>query len=187
MCDEKIQKLIENLSDDELEIMFHTLGYNFTTKSNDESYGNRNNYYTSEDTRDGKIIKDLIDKGCMYLSQKSPWKTVGNYYSCTALGKDIVIEIWRRNKKADKFRRKLKKAQGILAKLKTAEDELLMEIRKICAFEIDSVLYQEADGFVAEVEDKSHVSDNYSISDIINQYIRLQRKITIENLLGLPF
>lgn len=33
--DEKIQSLIENLSDDKLEIMFHTLGYNFTTKSND--------------------------------------------------------------------------------------------------------------------------------------------------------
>lgn len=123
----------------------------------------------------------------MYLSQKSPWKTDGNYYGCTALGKDIVLEIWRRNKKADKFFRKLKKAQDNLTKLKTAEDKLLMEIRKICDFEIGSVLYQESDGFVVEVEGESCVSDNYSISDIIELYIRLQRKITIENLLGLPF
>lgn len=187
MCDEKIQKLIENLSDDELEIMFHTLGYNFTSRQDITKGFDRNYFYTSEDSQDGKIIKDLIDKGCMYLSQKSPWKTDGNYYGCTALGKDIVLEIWRRNKKADKFFRKLKKAQGILAKLRIAEYELLMEIRKICAFEIDSVLYQEPDGFVAEVKDKSHVSDNYFISDIINQHIRLQRKITIENLSGLPF
>lgn len=180
MCDEKIQSLIEHLSDNELEIMFHTLGYN-------ESCGNRNYFYTSEDTQDGKTIKNLIEKDCMCLIQESPWKTDGNYYGCTAKGKDIVAEVWRRKKKAERIKRKLKKAQDNLIKLKTAEDKLLMEIRKICDFEIDSVLYQESDGFVVEVEGESCVSDNYSISDIIELYIRLQRKITIENLLGLPF
>lgn len=180
MCDEKIQRLIEHLSDNELEIMFHTLGYN-------ESCGNRNYFYTSEDTQDGKTIKNLIEKDCMCLIQESPWKTDGNYYGCTAKGKDIVAEVWRRKKKAERIKRKLKKAQDNLIKLKTAEDDLLAEVRKICAFEVDSVLYQEADGFVAVVENGDPVPDNYSISDIINLHIRLQRKITIENLLGLPF
>lgn len=100
---------------------------------------------------------------------------------------DIEKIINDKVKEAERIKRKLKKAQGILAKLKTAEDELLAEVRKICAFEVDSVLYQEADGFVAVVENGDPVPDNYSISDIINLHIRLQRKITIENLLGLPF
>lgn len=187
MCDEKIQRLIENLSDDEVKIMFHTLGYNFTSRQDITKGFDRNYFYTSEDSQDGKIIRDLIDKECMCLTQKSPWKTNVNYYGCTDKGKDIVVELCRRRKKADKLFRKMGNASDILLILKNAEDELLTEVRKICAFEVDSVLYQEADGFVAVVENGDPVPDNYSVSDIINLHIRLQRKITIENLLGLPF
>lgn len=192
MCDEKIQSLIENLTDNEMKIMFHTLGYDFTSRWNSKTGGYRNYFYTSENTQDGRIIKKLIEKDCMCLMQESPWKEKVNYYKCTDKGKDIILELCRRRKKADKLFRKLRKALDIVLKLKNAEDELLMEVRKICAFEIDSVLYKESDEFVATNYGEATKSD-YSVSDIIALYIRLQHKIeivnfaAIRNIRGYPF
>lgn len=97
----KIQEFIKNLSDDEMKVMFRTLGYDFTPRWNSKAGGNRNEFCTSEDTKEGRIIKNLIDMGCMCLTQNSPWETDENYYACTAKGKDVVAEVWRQKKEEE--------------------------------------------------------------------------------------
>lgn len=90
------------LNEKELKLMFHTLGYDFTPRWNDERGGFRNHFYTHENTSDYLIIKGLIDKGYMIDNGVSGFGGDGRYYSCTNKANSVVVDLWLKKKKENK-------------------------------------------------------------------------------------
>ena len=86
----------------ELKLMFHTLGYDFTPRWNDEKGGFRNYFYTHENTSDYLIIKGLIDKGYMIDNGVPGFGGDGRCYSCTNKANSVVVDLWLKKKKENK-------------------------------------------------------------------------------------
>lgn len=85
----------------EEEIMFHTLGYDYNPRWNDNNGGYRNWFGTHSNTTAYLIIQNLISKGYMQKDGESPWGKE-EVFSVTNKGKDYVVDLWLKKKKANK-------------------------------------------------------------------------------------
>lgn len=91
------------ITEKEEKIMFHTLGYDYQPRWNDDKGGYRNWFATTanEEDSDYRTIKSLVEKGYMIKSGNTEW---GNeeVYSVTDIGKDYVVDLWLKKKKENK-------------------------------------------------------------------------------------
>ena len=103
------------MTDKEERIMFHTLGYDYQPRWNDDKGGYRNWFgiYPREDDKDYIIIKSLVEKGYM----QKDGTTGGNeeVYSVTNKGKAYVVDLWFKKKKQNKPSRSKRRYQAYLA------------------------------------------------------------------------
>lgn len=107
--------MTELLSEKEEQIMFHTLGYDYQPRWNDDKGGYRNWFVTTanKEDLDYQIIKSLVEKGYMIKSGNTEW---GNeeVYSVTDIGKDYVVDLWYKKKKENKPSRSKRRYQAYL-------------------------------------------------------------------------
>lgn len=102
------------ITEKEERIMFHTLGYDYQPRWNDDKGGYRNWFgiYPNEDDRDYKAIKSLVEKGYMQKDGTADWNE--EVYSVTDIGKDYVFDLWLKKKKQNKPRRSKRRYQAYL-------------------------------------------------------------------------
>lgn len=104
------------ITEKEEKIMFHTLGYDYQPRWNDDKGGYRNWFATTanEEDSDYRTIKSLVEKGYMIKSGNTEW---GNeeVYSVTDIGKDYVVDLWLKKKKENKPSRSKRRYQAYLA------------------------------------------------------------------------
>ena len=102
------------VTEKEERIMFHTLGYAYQPRWNDDKGGYRNWFgiYPSEDNGDYVAIKSLVEKGYMQKDGVTDWKE--EVYSVTDIGKDYVVDLWFKKKKENKPSRSKRRYQAYL-------------------------------------------------------------------------
>lgn len=102
------------LRENEEKIMFHTLGYDYQPRWNDDRGGYRNWFgiYPSEDNGAYKAIKSLVEKGYMQKDGTTAWNE--EVYSVTDIGKDYVVNLWLKKKKENKPSRSKRRYQAYL-------------------------------------------------------------------------
>ena len=85
----------------EEKIMFHTLGYDYQPRWNDDKGGYRNWFGTYPNTVDYPVIQSLIEKGYMQKDGITQW---GNeeVFSVTDKGISYVTDLWKQKKKDNK-------------------------------------------------------------------------------------
>lgn len=100
----------EELTTVEEKILFHTLGYDYEPRWNDNNGGYRN-FFATTDSNDIKIIESLIDKGYMQRN-----KDVFNEQVFSVKDKGIVyvIDLWGKKKKQNKPTRSKRRYQAYL-------------------------------------------------------------------------
>lgn len=86
----------EQLTEKELDYMFHSLGYDFNPKWYDNRGGYRNHFATSSED---PIISSLVEKGFMYFIQK---QFEMSFYGVTEKGIELVKKLWEEKKKKNK-------------------------------------------------------------------------------------
>lgn len=103
---------MNNLTENEEKILFHTLGYEYRPRWNDDKGGYRNWFgvYPSEDNGDYIAIKSLVEKGYMQKDGTTDWKE--EVYSVTDIGKDYVVNLWLKKKKENKPSRSKRRYQA---------------------------------------------------------------------------
>ena len=103
------------ITEKEEKIMFHTLGYDYQPRWNDDKGSYRNWFATTanEEDLDYQTIKSLVEKGYMIKSGNTEW---GNewVYSVTDIGKDYVVDLWLKKKKENKPSRSKRRYQAYL-------------------------------------------------------------------------
>ena len=103
------------ITEKEERIMFHTLGYDYQPRWNDDKGSYRNWFATTanEEDLDYQTIKSLVEKGYMIKSGNTEW---GNewVYSVTDIGKDYVVDLWLKKKKENKPSRSKRRYQAYL-------------------------------------------------------------------------
>lgn len=77
------------LSKEEKQVLFHTLGLN-DLKFYEEIRSSRNAFYTSKDSTDYSILESLIEKGLMYDSGKG-WEEGSTYFHATPEGLKFAL------------------------------------------------------------------------------------------------
>lgn len=89
----------EEITEKEEKIMFHTLGYDYQPRWNDDKGGYRNWFgiCPSEDNEDYIAIESLVEKGFMQKDGTTAWKE--EVYSVTDKGKAYVVDLWLKKKK----------------------------------------------------------------------------------------
>lgn len=102
------------ITEKEEKVMFHTLGYEYKPRWNDDKGGYRNWFgiYPSEDNGDYVAIKSLVEKGYMQKDGVTDWKE--EVYSVTDIGKDYVVDLWFKKKKENKPSRSKRRYQAYL-------------------------------------------------------------------------
>lgn len=102
------------MTEKEERIMFHTLGYDYQPRWNDNKGGYRNWFgiYPREDDNDYIIIKSLVEKGYMQKDGTTDWNE--EVYSVTDIGKDYVVDLWLKKKKQNKPSRSKRRYQAYL-------------------------------------------------------------------------
>ena len=102
------------MTEKEERIMFHTLGYDYQPRWNDDKGGYRNWFgiYPREDDNDYIIIKSLVEKGYMQKDGTTDWNE--EVYSVTDIGKDYVVDLWLKKKKQNKPSRSKRRYQAYL-------------------------------------------------------------------------
>ena len=103
------------ITEKEERIMFHTLGYDYQPRWNDDKGGYRNWFgiYPSEDNKDYIAIKSLVEKGYMQKDGQTAWKE--EVYSVTNKGNAYVVDLWFKKKKQNKPSRSKRRYQAYLA------------------------------------------------------------------------
>lgn len=103
------------MTDKEERIMFHTLGYDYQPRWNDDKGGYRNWFgiYPREDDKDYIIIKSLVEKG--YMQKDGTTGCNEEVYSVTNKGKAYVVDLWFKKKKQNKPSRSKRRYQAYLA------------------------------------------------------------------------
>ncbi len=104
-----------NITEKEEKVMFHTLGYDYQPRWNDNRGGYRNWFgvYPSEDDGDYLAIKSLVEKGYMQKDGTIAWNE--EVYSVTDIGKDYVVDLWLKKKKQNKPSRSKRRYQAYRA------------------------------------------------------------------------
>lgn len=102
------------ITEKEEKIMFHTLGYDYQPRWNDDKGGYRNWFgiYPREDDGDYVSIKSLVEKGYMKKDGVIAWNE--EVYSVTSKGIDYVIDLWNKKKKKNKPSRSKRRYQAYL-------------------------------------------------------------------------
>ena len=87
------------ITEKEEKIMFHTLGYDYQPRWNDDKGGYRNWFgiYPSEDNGDYIAIKSLVEKG--YMQKDGVTDCKEEVYSVTNKGNAYVVDLWLKKKK----------------------------------------------------------------------------------------
>lgn len=103
---------MNNLTENEEKILFHTLGYEYQPRWNDDKGGYRNWFgiYPSEDNGDYIAIKSLVEKGYMQKDGVTAWKE--EVYSVTNKGNAYVVDLWYKKKKENKPSRSKRRYQA---------------------------------------------------------------------------
>lgn len=102
------------VTEKEEKIMFHTLGYEYQPRWNDDKGGYRNwlGIYPNEDDGDYKAIKSLVEKGYMQKDGTTDWKE--EVYSVTDIGRNYVVDLWLKKKERNKPSRSKRRYQAYL-------------------------------------------------------------------------
>lgn len=103
----------KKITEKEEKVMFHTLGYDWQPRWNDDKGGYRNWFgiYPSEDNGDYIAIKSLVEKGFM---QKEGTLGKEEVYSVTNKGNTYVVDLWFKKKKENKPSRSKRRYQAYL-------------------------------------------------------------------------
>jgi hypothetical protein len=103
------------LTEKEEKVMFHTLGYEYQPRWNDDKGGYRNWFgiYPNEDNGDYIAIKSLVEKGYMRKDGTTAWNE--EVYSVTDKGSVYVVDLWCKKKKKDKPSRSKRRYRAYLA------------------------------------------------------------------------
>lgn len=93
-----------NLTNKEEQILFHTLGYDYNPRWNDDRRGCRNYFCTSgkSDNNDYIIIQKLVKDGYMEFVGNDYFGGSLKYFRVTQKGIDYVVDIWLKKKKENK-------------------------------------------------------------------------------------
>lgn len=102
------------ITEKEERIMFHTLGYDYQPRWNDDKGGYRNWFgiYPSEDNKDYIAIQSLVEKGYMQKDGTTDWNE--EVYSVTNKGNTYVVDLWLKKKKQNKPSRSKRRYQAYL-------------------------------------------------------------------------
>ena len=102
------------ITEKEEKVMFHTLGYDYQPRWNDDrcSYRNWFGIYPNEDNGDYITIKSLVEKGYMKKHHITPWNE--EVYSVTDKGIYYVTKLWLKKKKENKPSRSKRRYQAYL-------------------------------------------------------------------------
>ena len=102
------------ITEKEERIMFHTLGYDYQPRWNDDKGGYRNWFgiYPREDNKDYITIKSLVEKGYMQKDGVIAWGE--EVYSVTNKGNTYVVDLWLKKKKQNKPSRSKRRYQAYL-------------------------------------------------------------------------
>ena len=107
--------MTEEITEKEEKIMFHTLGYDYKPRWNDDKGGYRNWFgiYPNENDADYIAIKSLVEKGYMQKDGFTDWKE--EVYSVTNKGNAYVVDLWFKKKKENKPSRSKRRYQAYLS------------------------------------------------------------------------
>ena len=107
--------MTEEITEKEEKIMFHTLGYDYKPRWNDDKGGYRTCFgiYPNENDADYIAIKSLIEKGYMQKDGLTDWKE--EVYSVTNKGSTYVVDLWFKKKKENKPSRSKRRYQAYLS------------------------------------------------------------------------
>ena len=108
MCETTKKEITEK----EEKIMFHTLGYDYQPRWNDDKGGYRNWFGLYPNGEAYKAIKSLVEKGYMQKDGTTDWKE--EVYSVTDIGKSYVVDLWLKKKKEAKPSRSKRRYQAYL-------------------------------------------------------------------------
>lgn len=102
------------MTEQEEKIMFHTLGYDYKPRWNDDRGGYRNWFgiYPNESDNTYKTIKCLVERGYMQKDGTTGWNE--EVYSVTNIGIDYVTDLWLKKKKESKPSRSKRRYQAYL-------------------------------------------------------------------------
>ena len=100
----------------EEEILFHTLGYDYNPRWNDDIGGYRNYFCTTENSEDDDYItiQSLVEKGYMEFIGNDSFSGNYKYFSVTQKGIDYVVDLWKKKKKENKPTRSKRRYQAYL-------------------------------------------------------------------------
>ena len=102
------------ITEKEERIMFHTLGYDYQPRWNDDKGGYRNWFgiYPRKDDETYIVIQSLVEKGYMKKDGTTDWNE--EVYSVTNIGKDYVVDLWLKKKKEAKPSRSKRRYRAYL-------------------------------------------------------------------------
>ena len=104
---------MNELTQKEEKIMFHTLGYDYQPRWNDDRGGYRNWFGTHSNSTDYLVIQGLIEKGYMQLDGITPWGKE-EVFSVTGIGINYVVDLWEKKKKENKPSRSKRRYEAYL-------------------------------------------------------------------------
>lgn len=144
---------MNELNKSEEHILFHTLGYDYEPRWNDNRGGYRNWFGTTSNSVDYPVIQTLIEKGYMKKDGNSPW---GNeeVFSVTEIGKDYVIDLWKKKKKKNKPSRSKRRYQAYFDWLDCYNGSFGDFLKWLIVKEEDEWLYPKEFKYVKEFKKK---------------------------------
>ena len=103
-----------NLTKNEEQILFHTLGYSYEPIWNDDRGGYRNYFCTTGNSEDNDyiLIQTLVEKGYMEFACNDSFGSNYKYFSVTQKGIDYVVDLWKKKKKENKPTRSKRRYQA---------------------------------------------------------------------------
>ena len=109
----KIEENI-NLTKNEEQILFHTLGYDYEPRWNDDRGGYRNYFCTTGNSKDNDYItiQSLVKDGYMEFAGNGSFDSNHKYFSVTQKGIDYVVNLWKKKKKENKPTRSKRRYQA---------------------------------------------------------------------------
>ena len=104
------------MTEKEEKILFHTLGYDYYPRWNDNRGGYRNYFCTTAncDDNDYITIQSLVKDGYMEFVSCDYFGSNYKYFRVTQMGIDYVVDLWKKKKKENKPTRSKRRYQAYL-------------------------------------------------------------------------
>ena len=104
------------MTKNEEQILFHSLGYDYEPRWNDDRGGYRNYFCTTGNSEDNDYItiQSLVEKGYMEFAGNDSFGGNYKYFSVTQKGIDYVVDLWKKKKKENKPTRSKRRYQAYL-------------------------------------------------------------------------